>query len=171
MDAPRGLRFNETLRNGEAVTIRSLRADDRPRIAAAIRALDRQSIYMRLFGYRSELTEAGLDRAMRVGPDDLVLLVTVGEGAEERVVGSGRFVSAGDAAAEVAFIVEKSHQGLGIARRLLLRFVEFAREHGVARLEADVLAENRAMLAVFERSGLPVQRRREGGVVHVTLDV
>jgi hypothetical protein len=32
-----------------------------------------------------------------------------------------------------------------------------------------VLAENRPMLAVFARSGLVMERRREGGVVHVEL--
>ena len=32
-----------------------------------------------------------------------------------------------------------------------------------------MLAENKAMLAVFAKSGLPMRQRREGGVVHVTL--
>ena len=52
---------HETLRNGTPVTIRAFRADDRERIAAAVRQLDRESIYTRLFSYRKELTEAGLD--------------------------------------------------------------------------------------------------------------
>ena len=59
----------ETLRNGLVVTIRALRRDDRERMATAIRHLDRQSIYLRLFSYRTELTEAGLDRVMRFDPD------------------------------------------------------------------------------------------------------
>ena len=124
---------------------------------------------MRLFGYRGELTEAGLERVMRVGPDDLVLVVTVGEGAAEAVVGSGRSVRTGPDSAEVAFMVAKDYQGQGIARRLLARFVDSARENGVSRLEADVLAENRAMLSVFEAGGLPMHRARDGNVVHVTL--
>jgi hypothetical protein len=32
-----------------------------------------------------------------------------------------------------------------------------------------VLAENEPMLAVFRRSGLPMQLRRDGSVLHVTL--
>ena len=35
-------------------------------------------------------------------------------------------------------------------------------------LEADVLAENQPMLAVFRRSGLPMQLGRDGGVLHMT---
>jgi RimJ/RimL family protein N-acetyltransferase len=151
------------------VTIRTLREDDRARIAAAIRSLDRESIYMRLFTYRRSLTEAGLDRVMRAGPDDLVLVVTVGEGAEEAVVASGRSVRTSATSAEVAFMVSQDYQGKGIARRLLERFVEAARANGLSQLEADVLGENRAMLAVFERSGLAMRRARDGNVVHVTL--
>jgi len=32
-----------------------------------------------------------------------------------------------------------------------------------------VLAENKAMLTVFARSGLPMRTRREGSIVHVSL--
>jgi len=40
---------------------------------------------------------------------------------------------------------------------------------GLLAFEADVLAYNAPMLAVFERSGLPTSRRREGNIIHVTL--
>ena len=124
---------------------------------------------MRLFTYRRELTEAGLDRVMHAGSDDLVLVVTVGDGAAETVVASGRSVRTSATRSEVAFMVSKDYQGKGIAGRLLQRFVESARANGLSHLEADVLGENRAMLAVFERSGLAMRRRRDGNVVHVTL--
>ena len=40
---------------------------------------------------------------------------------------------------------------------------------GLSEFVAEVLAENAAMLKVFERSGLPISEKREGPVVHVTL--
>ena len=169
--------FDETLRNGLAVAIRTLRPSDREKIAAAVRSLDRQSIYMRLFGYRGELTEAGLDRIMRMEPGrELVLVVTARSGDDEVVIGSGRGVVS-DAepgkppTAEVAFMVGEGYQGLGIASRILKHLAEIARSRGIGALEADVLSENKAMLAVFARSGLPMRQRREGGVVHVTLSL
>jgi GNAT superfamily N-acetyltransferase len=163
----------DTLRSGLAVTIRPLRPDDRERIARAVRQLDRESVYLRLFSYRKELTEAGLDRIMRVNPEDeIALVVTTGTGTDEIIIGSGRCYFIGSGAArtgEVAFIVEEDYQGLGIARRLLARFAALARVRGVATLTADVLAGNKSMLGVFERSGLPMARRLEGDAVHVTL--
>lgn len=168
--------WNATLKNGVAVTIRDLRPDDRERVAKAFRNLDRESIYTRFFSYRSELTEAGLDRIMRFDSErEVVLVVTIGAGADETVIGSGRYVVSGaeqgERSAEVAFMVEEDYHGLGIAGRVLRHLAEIAREHGIASLEAEVLAFNVAMLAVFERSGLPMQKRREGGTVHVTLSL
>jgi len=174
-DSP-GFVRTETLRNGLAVTIRELRDDDRERIAKAVRQLDRDSVYTRLFSYRNELTEAGLDRIMKVDPaGDAALVVTVGAGAQEIVIASGRYMLLGTSAqqrtAEVAFVVEEDYQGLGIASRLLRHLAEIGRERGIAALEADVLGENKSMLAVFARSGLPMRKRQDGGTVHVTLSL
>ena len=160
----------ETLKSGLAVTIRALRPDDRERIATAIRNLDRQSIYLRLFSYRNQLTEAALDRIMRFDPQrEVVLLVTTGNGAQEIVIGSGRYVASTAGSAEVAFVVEEDYHGQGIASRLLRHLAIVARAQGIATFEADVLAENKAMRAVFSRTGWPMQTRREDGAVHVTL--
>ena len=176
MTKPDEVSVSETLKNGVAVTIRTLRASDRDRIAAAVRQLDRDSIYTRLFTYRKELTDAGLDRIMAVDPmRDVMLVVTVGAGAQEAIIASGRFVAAPDRSAvrsgEIAFMVEEDYQGQGIAGRLLRQLVAIARNKGIVEFEADVLAENKAMLAVFARSGLPMRKRRDGGVVHVTLSL
>lgn len=164
----------ETLKNGLAVTIRSLRPDDRGRVARAVALLDPESVYTRLFSHRKELTEAGLDRIMSVDPaSEIALVVTAGAGAEEAVIGSARAIESGTGAqgrtAEVAFVVEEDFQGLGIAGCLLAHLAAIARERGFAALEADVLSENKAMLAVFAKSGLPMRKRQEGGIVHLTL--
>jgi GNAT superfamily N-acetyltransferase len=165
-----------TLSNGLVVTLRPLQPGDRERLAAAARALDRDSIYLRLFSYRKELTDAGLDRIMHVDPaNEIVLLAETGSGDAEAVIGAARYVVSGSGpggeAAEIAFMVEESYQGLGIAGRLLRRLAEVARARGVATFEAEVLAGNEAMLNVFLRSGMPLRKRSEGGVVHLTLDL
>ncbi len=171
-----GFPRNETLKSGLAVTFRRLRADDRQKIASAVGQLDRDSIYFRLFSYRDELTERGLDRIMAVDPEhEVVLVVTQGEGDAESVIGSARLiessVSSVDRTAEVAFMVDKRHQGQGIAGRLLQHLAAIARDRHIAALEAEVLSKNKAMLAVFAKSGLPMSRRRDGDVVHVSLSL
>jgi len=166
---------SETLKSGIAVTIRALRTDDRQKIAAAVRSLDQESIYYRLFSYRKELTERGLDRIMAIdSPRDVVLVVTHGEGTAERIVGSGRFVASDandDRTAEVAFMVDEHFHGQGLAGRLLKELAVIARKSGITALTAEVLAGNKPMLAVFAKSGLPMWKRREGVVVHITLSL
>jgi GNAT superfamily N-acetyltransferase len=175
MADPRDFIRSETLKNGLAVTVRHLRADDRDRMAAAVRQLDRQSVYTRLFSYRNELTETGLDRIMKVDPaNEVALVVTTGTGDAEIVIGGGRYFASGSEGrrtAEVAFVVEEDYQGQGIAGRLLGHFAEIARDQGIVALEADVLAENRSMTRVFARSGLPMKLRNEGSTIHVTLSL
>ncbi len=171
---PRTYAAAESLKDGTRVIVRALRADDRARMAQAVRRLDRESIYFRLFGYRSELTEAGLDRIMRFDPDtEVALVATVGAGENETVIGGGRYVvedpSASMRIAEVAFMIEEDFHGKGLAGRLLGHLARIARERGIGAFTADVLAENAGMLRVFERCGLAMSTHREGGVVRVNL--
>ena len=159
-----------TLKNGVVITIRPLRADDRERMAKAVRGLDAQTIYTRLFSHRKELTEAGLDRVMRVDDArEVVMVATTGSGAEEAVIGGGRYIVTGEGRAEIAFTVEEDYQGQGVAGRVFAALVEVARQRGIAVFEAEVLAENPSMLRVFERTGLPMRKRSEGGIVHLEL--
>jgi len=169
---PREYVAAETAKGGLPLTIRALRDDDREKVAAAIRGLDRDSIYLRLFSYRGDLTEAALDRVMRFDPaSEVVLLATDGEGADERVIGSARYVVTSPGVAEVAFMVEEDFHGRGIATLLLRHLARVAQRQGIHTFEADVLAENKAMQFVFARTGWPVRSRREGGTVHVAMSL
>jgi RimJ/RimL family protein N-acetyltransferase len=161
-----------TLKNGLAATLRPLRTDDRERMAKAVRGLDPQTIYTRLFSHRKELTEAGLDRIMRVDDArEVVILATTGSGADEIIIGAARYIATGEGRAEIAFTVEEDYQGQGVAGRLFEALIDTARRRGIAVFEADVLAENPSMLRVFERTGLPLRKRSEAGVFHLELSL
>jgi len=168
---PRDFTSREGLRNGAEVTIRALRPDDHERMRAVIARLSPATLYLRTFSLKKGLTESELRRYVEVDFDRAVaLIVTTGEAPGERVVGGGRYVRAeGADTAEVAFTVDEDYRGLGIASRLLKHLVAIARQRGLRRFDAEVLAENRAMLAVFARSGLPMKQRREGSVVRLEL--
>jgi GNAT superfamily N-acetyltransferase len=166
----------ETLKNGTTVRIRFIRPDDKNRLSEAFRNLEAESIYTRFFYHKKALSEGELKAATEVDFENVVaLVVTVGEGEQATIIGAGRYVAfnAADNArsAEVAFTVEEDYQGQGIASRLLRHLVRIARQKGVSQFEAEALAENQAMLAVFSRCGLPMKRRFEAGTVHVTLSL
>lgn len=162
------------LRDGRAATVRVMRPDDRDRLVAAFAKLDRESVYTRFFSYRRELPQGPLERIAQIDFARLAaLVVTLDEGGGETIIGSATYVATDSAdgarAAEVAFTVEEDFQGQGLAGRLLGDLAAIAGRHGFVRLVAEVLVRNAAMLAVFERSGLPLSTRREGEVLHVSL--
>jgi GNAT superfamily N-acetyltransferase len=160
----------KTRTDRDAVTIRAIRPDDRVRIVKAFQALEPRSIYLRFFGPKRELSAEEVRRVTEPDPARDALVATIAtEDRGELVVGLGEYVGAGGGSAHIAFAVEEDYQGRGIAGRLLEHLARIAREKGIARFEADVLAENTPMLKVLRHSGLPMIESEQDGVVHVTL--
>jgi RimJ/RimL family protein N-acetyltransferase len=174
--SPRPFSQPALLRDGTPVLLRVLGPQDREKIVAAFGKLDPQSVYTRFFSFRKELSDADLKRLETIDArTSLALAAFVGSGADETLIGAGSYVALppadGARTAEVAFTIEEDYQGQGLASRLFAALAAIAREHGFQRFEAEVLAGNAPMLAVFERCGLPLVRRKEGGVVHVAMDL
>jgi RimJ/RimL family protein N-acetyltransferase len=168
----------DTLKDGTAVTIRAIRPDDKDKIVEAFKNLEAESVYTRFFRYKSTLTEEELKAVTEVDFENTVALVVTipaGGGGNETIIGAGRYVLYDPPgplpSAEIAFTVEEDFQGRGIASRILRHLIHIAQKKGVAQFEAEVLAENRAMLAVFARSGLPMKQSFEEGAIHVTLSL
>jgi len=166
----------EKLKNGTMVRVRSIRIDDKDRISEAFRNLESESIYTRFFQHKKDLTEAELKAATEVDFENVVaLVITVGEVGKETIIAAGRYAAFDTAnhlrSAEVSFTVEEDYHGQGLASRLLQHLSYIAREKGISQFEAEVLSGNKAMLTVFSRSGLPMERRSEDGVTHVTLSL
>lgn len=177
MSDAQNYRVDDKLKDGAAVTIRAIRPDDKDRIVEAFKNLERESIYTRFFRFKSELTDEELKTATEVDFEKTVALVVTipAGGGEETIIGAGRYIEVdppnGLRSAEIAFTVKEVYQGQGIASRILRHLVYVAREKGVSGFEADVLAENRRMLAVLARSGLPMKQSFEEGAIHVTLSL
>jgi RimJ/RimL family protein N-acetyltransferase len=177
MTDTRNYEVAEKLKDGTVVTIRAIRPDDKDRFAEAFRNLERESVYTRFFRFKKNLTADELKTATEVDFENTVALVVTipDDGGDETIIGAGRYVMYhppnAQRSAEIAFTVEEDFQGRGIASRILRHLIQIAREKGVSQFEAEVLAENRSMLAVFSRSGLPVKQSLEGGTLHITLSL
>jgi GNAT superfamily N-acetyltransferase len=69
--------------------------------------------------------------------------------------------------AEVAFVVRDDWQGRGVGTLLMKRMSEIAQARGLVGFSADVLASNKSMLMVFQRSGLEVVSQFDGSTYHL----
>ena len=172
---PRNYLAREPLKDGTEVTVRAIRANDGPRILEAFNTLDQESIYRRFFSPKKKLSDAELKDLTEVDFSRVsALVVTSQRDGVETLLGGARFaVEAVERpqTAELAFLTRPTHRGQGIASLLLRHLTLLARAADLSRLEADVLAENQPMLAVFRRSGLLMRIERDGSVLHVTLSL
>ncbi|HTU74097.1 MAG TPA: GNAT family N-acetyltransferase, partial [Trebonia sp.] len=129
-------------------------------------AMSPDNAYLRFF---SASRLAATQEASRVcrerQPGQATLLALSGE----EVVGCASYEREGEGSAEVAFAVADRLHHTGIATLLLEHLVSRARDDGITRFTAVVLAENTAMLRVFAGAGLPVRRRFIDGVIEVTV--
>ena len=177
MNHAREFSVSDVLKDGTRVTIRAIRPDDRDRFLEAFRSLEKDSIYTRFFSPRkSDLSDAELDRAINVDfVGEVALVVTTKTVQGETIIAAGRYIASDspntERSAEVAFMVEEDYQGRGIASRLLAHLAALARSQRLTHFEADVLSQNSPMFAVFRRCGFPMRQRRDGGVVHLTLEL
>jgi acyl-CoA synthetase (NDP forming)/GNAT superfamily N-acetyltransferase len=151
------------LGDGESVLIRPIRPTDAPALAAFHERQSRDSIYRRYFSPKPHLRATELEHFTVVDFVGRAALVVerygefIAWGSYERWPGRDD--------ADAAFQVDDAHQGKGIATLLLEHLAAVARSNGIVRFTAEVLADNRPMLAVFARAGWPVERRFESGVV------
>ncbi len=172
----RNYSVRETLKNGLQVTIRAIRPDDKSALVAAFRELEERTIYLRFFAPKHDISPKELKEATEVDFVRSVALVTcLQDGEGERIIGGGRYIAIGNSdppdTAEVAFVVEEDYQGLGIARLTLRHLALIAKDRGIARFYAEVLQENKGMLAVFSRSGYQMKVEYADGLAHVTLSL
>ena len=123
----------------------------------------RDSIYRRYFSPKPELSDRDLDHFTHIDMTDRVALAVESHG--EFIAWSSYERWPGRSEAEAAFMVDDDHQGEGIATLMLEHLAAIARSNGIDRFTAEVLADNRPMLAVFAKAGWPLQRRFDSGVV------
>ena len=160
----------ETLRDGRTIEIRTQRSQDREGMQAAITRSSSGSLYRRFFAVRREFSEKETDYFLDIDFVNHVALVAVANDAgQPTIVGGGRYVVIQPGQAEVAFAIIDAYQGQGIGSALMRHLAALGHEAGLRELIAEVLAENVRMLNVFEHSGLAMDTRRVGTVVHVTL--
>jgi acyl-CoA synthetase (NDP forming)/RimJ/RimL family protein N-acetyltransferase len=151
------------LGSGDTAFIRPLTPEDKPALAEFHRRQSPESIYRRYFSPKPELSEKELDHFTAV---DMIDRAALAVEAHDEFIGWASYERwPGRDEAEAAFMVDDAHQGQGIATLLLEHLAAIARSNGIERFTAEVLGDNRAMLAVFAKAGWPLQRRFDSGVV------
>lgn len=157
------------LRDGSPVLVRPVRPEDKSELRDAFDRLSEESRYLRFSGAKKQLSDAELAYLTEVDHHDHEALAAL-DPRTGRGVGIARYVrsSADPEVAEFAVVVMDDWQRRGLGTLLLSRLADRAREEGLRRYSALVLAENRRALNLME--GLGVVTRRDLDAGSVTLE-
>ncbi|MGI5132660.1 GNAT family N-acetyltransferase [Pseudonocardia sp. CA-107938] len=174
---PRHWEADVVASDGGIVHLRPILPSDADALVRFHAGLSERTRYLRYFGPYPRIPARDLERFTTVDHHHRVGLICL---LGDEIVAVGRYegLQAADAedgapptSAEVAFVATDSHQGRGLGSILLEHLAAAARENGVRRFEAEVLAENRAMVRVFRQAGYQVSRQFDGGVLHLEFDI
>jgi RimJ/RimL family protein N-acetyltransferase/nucleotide-binding universal stress UspA family protein len=158
------------VRDGSELCLRPLQPADRPLLAEAMTRLSPESRYRRFFGPHAELSPRELDYLTQIDHHDHEAVVALE--ADGRAVGVARFVRLREdpGRAEAAVAVVDDWHGRGVARVLLERLSERAREEGIHHFTAIVQAENQRAVGALSALG-PTARASRAGVVDLDIEL
>lgn len=161
--------------DGGTMHLRPIMPGDAEALVAFHSQLSVRTRYLRYFSAYPTIPQRDLIRFSHV---DHVNRVALAAWLGGEIIAVGRFdrLPAPDPAvigslAEVAFVVADAHQGRGIGSVLLEHLAEIARELGIEKFEAMVLAENAKMMRVFLDAGFAPSRHLEGNEVSLEFDI
>lgn len=156
-------RAEHVLADGTRIVVRPIRRDDAPELRRAFESLSPQARYRRFFGAVDSLSDEMLEYLTNVDGENHFALVAGIESPDlktETGIGVARFIRLPDdaEAAEAAVTVVDGMQQRGVGRILLTTLAQAARERGIRRFRATILANNTPMQRIAEESGARVRR-------------
>jgi len=153
-----------TLKNGVPVTIRPIRPEDEPLMIRFHQTLSEQSVYWRYFHLIKLSQRVAHERLTRICFIDydremaLVADYKNPETGQHDILAVGRLSKLlGTNEAEFAMLVSDRVQCQGLGTELLQRLLQVGRDKKLARIHAEILAENSAMQRVCEKLGFRLQ--------------
>jgi GNAT superfamily N-acetyltransferase len=164
----------ETLPGGQRLRLRAIRPSDRSRLREEFLKLSKATVRDRFFAIKQDLTPAELKYLTEVDFEHHVALVAELEtDTGLRPVAVGRLVRRTERPdhSEIAITVVDEMQGKGIGKVMLDRLIGCAREIGVSRVDASVLAENTRMLKLIGKTGLAFESSLEDGIRTISVSL
>jgi len=168
---PEELETYRTTKKGINVLLRPVKITDEPILKDFFYALSEDSMYKRFFSARKDMPHQRLQDFVAVDWTRKMEILAVLPGKDkETIVGLGQYELNPDMhMAEAALVVRDTCQGQGIGTELLAYLIYLARRQGLLGFTADVLAENKSMIGLFEAMGFETEKRHEEGVYEMRM--
>ncbi len=168
---PERLETYRSTRTGLPLFLRPVKISDEDFIKGFLYSLSDKSIYTRFFANMIHMPHNILQKYVVIDYSKEVLMLAIIErqGVEE-IAGIGQYIIDRDThTAAAAFLVGDTWQNRGVGIVLLEYLTEIAKKEGLLGFSATVLAENKAMLHLFESMDFQIEKKLENGVYELTM--
>ncbi len=168
---PAELSCTKTFKDGLTIRFRAIKPSDVEEMRRLFYRFSDKAVYYRYFSPIKTMPHAKMQEYVNIDYNQSMSMVGLaGEMDEERIIAEARYVRFTDRPkADVAFVVDEQYQGKGIASFMFDMLMGISRERGIKGFEADVLANNTAMIKVFEKSPYPVKSVLDSGIYEISI--
>jgi acyl-CoA hydrolase/RimJ/RimL family protein N-acetyltransferase len=168
---PEFLETHRITRTGLNVFFRPVKMSDESIMQDFFYSLSDDSLYRRFISSRKDMPHERVQQYVIIDyTKEITLLAVSQEGNTEVTLGIGQYsLNEGTHTAEVAFVVGDKYQNQGIGTELLSYLTFLAKRQGLLGFTAEVLWGNKAMLHVFEKMGFDTEKRRDEGMIELTM--
>ena len=156
--------------DGQKITIRPAKPVDERRIQEHYYALDKNDVFLRFFHGKTSFSRSEIEPMSQIDyVQDLTLIAVVGEFGFDKVIAVGEYLLIEqNNMAEVAFSVDKEYRGKALAKRLLRKLAQAARENHISGLMAITATDNKPMVNLFKTLPYKVKTVFSGGDLILT---
>jgi len=154
------------------VVIRPIEAGDKADLVAAVQQSTSEAVYRRFLSPHGRLSTAELRYLTEVDHHDHEALLAI-DPESGRSVGVARYIRDRERhdSAEIAVAVLESWQGHGVGKALMRGLADRAREEGISRFTALMLAHNHPMRQLLAELGAIRVLGTGGGAVELAVDL
>jgi len=168
---PHDLACTHTFRDNVTVRFRAIRPSDVDAMRRLFYRFSDQAVYYRYFSPIKTMPHMKMQEYVTTDYKRTMSIVgLIEEAGVERIIAEARYVILEDGVyADTAFVVDEGFQGMGIASFLFDMLLRIAQQRGVRGFKADILAANKPMMKVYEKSPVPISATVSEGVYELTI--
>ena len=170
---PEDLEGYEPLNDGTEIFFRPVKPTDETALTEMLYSLSPSSIHTRYMTYTMAFPHKDVQKLTNIDYENNMTLVgTVPSISGEEIIAIAQYyLDPKTRAAELAFLVHDEWQKKGMGMLLLHYLTRIGRQRGIKRFYAKILPTNKAMLAVFHKSGYAVSTEFDGEVYNIHYDL
>ncbi len=168
---PESLETHRTTRDGLEVLLRPVKISDEPLLKDFFYSLSDDSLYRRFISTRKDMPHERLQEFVVLDyAREMAILAVLRQRDKEEVIALGQYaIDEPSHAAEVAVVVKDEYQHREVGTELLSYLTYLAKKQGLLGFTAEVLADNKPMLRLFEKTGFDIETKSSEGVYELTM--